>query len=230
VSSNPEEFERFCFSRWFYIARVADLYQMDSFVCLDSDCMLFEETTSLLDSFAPGPGIYVCETGSPHCALVRGGLQRLLDYFLKTFIPEKKAYHQDHFCKSRQSKDLWMLSDMFVIKEFISSRGPGGFYGYKTRPDRAINSIMSERKDFVVWPGRKSLKRVYWMLRDGLLIPQFQWVSNGERLTMAALHYKGDSKKRMRRFNHLGLKSSIINKLRAAWLNTIPPINFLSFR
>ena len=223
VSTNPLEFERFCFQRWFYIAELCRMENIQRAVAIDSDCMCFVPAEELFALFAPTPGIHICRSGSPHCTLINGSLQPLLDFFLQTFEPAKKSSYEARMACGQPDGLSWVLSDMFVMRDYLTEGGQGSTYWYDTSPKGVITAIMNAAEGFEVWPGTKILKRVYWRLENDRLVPYLKSLANGQLVRGCVLHYKGASKKRMARFNKPC--PVIPNKWRVFLLNHFAPVN-----
>jgi len=51
MSATPYDFELFCFLRWFYIRDFVVRNNIDSFICLDSDTLIFSDLTQALKPF-----------------------------------------------------------------------------------------------------------------------------------------------------------------------------------
>jgi hypothetical protein len=197
ISTNPEGFEKFCFSRWFYIQAAMKIKGLARALCVDSDCMIFASMDELFQKFYLGGPLTICQTGSPHCALVNGDLTPVLENFVETFDPSRKQEHQERFETLRSER--WVLSDMCVLCDLVSKGGATGYW-YSTRSDAVITAIMNAAEGFVVWPGKHPLKRVLWRQEEGWLVPYLK-PEKGEWVRALALHYKGGSKRKMRRFN-----------------------------
>jgi len=175
--------------------------QISQALHVDSDCMLTATSQEVFTRFAKTAGVHICKTGSPHCTPIDGSLRSLLDFFLSAFDPDKKSAHEARMAQAKASGDVWVLSDMFVMRDYLEQGGAGGFYWYDTDRDAVITSVMSDAVGYEVWPGKRTLKRVHWRVENGLLIPYLKEHSTGRLARTLALHYKGAAKKRMSRFN-----------------------------
>ena len=201
VSTNTPEFEQFCFERWFYVQALLQREKIERALHIDSDCMITARADEVFARFGKTPGIHICRNGLPHCAPLRGSLQPLLDFFISAFDPAKKPAHEARMAQAKASGQLWVLSDMFVMRDYLEAGGAGSFYWYDTDRDVVITSVMSDADGYEVWPGKRTLKRVHWQVENGLLTSYLTEAATRRRVRVYALHYKGAAKRRMMRFN-----------------------------
>lgn len=223
VSSNNPDFERFCFLRWFYLEELLKKEKLTAALHVDSDCLLTATAEEVFARFGQMPGIHICRNGLPHCAPLVGSLAPMLDYFLQAFAPEKIDGHKARMAAAKASGQAWVLSDMFVMRDYLEQGGAGSFYWYDTHRDVVITSVMSDAVGYQTWPGRRILKRVHWQVENGLLVPYLIEQATGRWVRAYALHYKGAAKKRISRFNP---QNPILPAtVRAWWHNHWAPVN-----
>lgn len=223
VSTNTPEFELFCFERWFYVEQLLQREKIEQALHVDSDCMLTASATDVFARFGQAPGLHICRNGLPHCAPLRGSLQPMLDFFVSTFDPAKKPAHEARMAQAKAQGQTWVLSDMFVMRDYLAAGGAGSFYWYDTHTDVVITSVMSDADGYEVWPGKRTLKRVHWQVENGLLTSYLTEAATRRRVRVYALHYKGAAKRRMMRFNPL--RPVLPAAWRAAWHNHMAPVN-----
>lgn len=223
VSTNSPEFEKFCFQRWFYIDALLERENITHALHIDSDCILTARAADVFARFGPALGLHFCRSGSPHCTLIHGRLTPLLDFFISTFHSSQIPAHQARMAQSQSAGNIWVLSDMFVMRDYMQAGGAGSLYWYDTHPDVVITAIMNLSEGYELWPGKRDLKRVHWRVENNLLIPYLRELSSGRLIRAYALHYKGAAKRRMRHFNPP--QPILPAALRAWWHNHFAPVN-----
>ena len=223
-SSNPEPFEKFCFLRWFYLQQAMQMLGIKQALHLDSDCMLFGSTREVFANHARAD-ITVSSNGSPHCCIIKNGLGSYLDYITNCFSSvEIMKEFESRFKSQSDPETRWVLSDMTLFFEFGKSQKTGAFHDY-LHENAVIDRNMSEAEGFVPWPGKKCLKRVFWEISGGALVPHFKSADQGRLRRALALHFKGAAKRRMRHFNAARPTSSLTLGVKRFFFNRFPPIN-----
>lgn len=224
TSGNPEGFERFCFSRWFLLKEAMLACGSDTALHLDSDCMIFDSAESLTQRLLPEPFLcYYGITGNPHVALFRkegiAGLTKTLSGLFDSEL------HRN-WLKTDWLKNREYFCDMTGLQHHLRQH-PEQLNSQMAWNDAILEQTMSIPDGYEVWPGPKKLKRVHWHDEDGKLVPYLRNLTSNQWVRALALHYKGSSKRRMRRFNSFS-SSSFGRSLRRIISNHIPPINLLS--
>lgn len=218
TSSNPEPFERFCFSRWFYLNEAVKAVRSRFALHLDSDCMMFTDACTLPDRLLPerqqcyfGPG------GAPQLALFTPeGIQSLTNLMKEVF---NLQYYNDWVNSGHNLN----FCDMAVL-DYHAKLNPAMVHQRIRWPDAIIDQTMSLSEGFEVWSGKKTLKQVTWIEENGHLVPMLKEQNTGKLISSLALHYKGSRKRYMRPFNRLHDKWFRL-KVRRLWLNMAKPIN-----
>ncbi|MBN8419433.1 MAG: hypothetical protein J0L73_10990 [Verrucomicrobia bacterium] len=224
TSGNPEGFERFCFTRWFLLKEAMLVNNSSIVLHLDSDCMIFDTTQALTQRLLPASALcYYGSSGNPHVALFRKeGLVSLTKTLLTLF--DSDLYH--NWSKTNWLADRQYFCDMTGLIHHLRTH-PAQVNSQITWNDAMLEQTMSEADGCELWPGPKKLKRVQWREKDGKLIPHLRNLAGNQWMRALALHYKGASKRRMRRFNTLA--STHPGRLLKKFIyNHIPPVNLLS--
>lgn len=224
TSGNPEGFERFCFTRWFLLKEAMLAWGSDTALHLDSDCMIFDTAQALTQRLLPQSALcYYGTSGNPHVALFRReGIAGLTATLSGLF--DSELYHQ------------WIKTNWRTERNFFCDMT--GLYEHRRQHPEQINSqivwdeviieqTMSETDGYERWPGPKKLKRVQWREEGGRLVPYLRELAGNRWIRALALHYKGASKRRMRRFNALS-SSNLGRKLKTLVFNNIAPLNFFA--
>jgi hypothetical protein len=224
TSGNPEGFERFCFTRWFLLKEAMLVNNSDIVLHLDSDCMIFDTAQSLTQRLLPPPTLcYYGTSGNPHVALFRKeGLISLTATLLSLF--DSDLFH--NWTKTNWLADRQYFCDMTGLTHHLRTH-PGVVNSKIVWDDAMVEQTMSEADGCGLWPGPKKMKRVQWRDEEGKLIPYLKILASNQQVRALALHYKGASKRRMRRFNSLS-SSQFRRSLNKFIFNNIAPINVLS--
>ncbi len=53
MSSNPYDYELICFQRWFYIRDFIEKQEMEYFLCMDSDVLLYCNINEIMQKYIP---------------------------------------------------------------------------------------------------------------------------------------------------------------------------------
>jgi|GEM_PF-1799467 len=224
TSGNPEGFERFCFSRWYLLKEAMQACGSDTALHLDSDCMIFDSAESLTKRLLPATFLcYYGITGNPHVALFRKeGIAGLTKTLSGLFDSELHS----NWVKTDWLKNREYFCDMTGLCHHLR-QNPDQLNSETVWDDAVLEQTMSSPDGYEVWPGPKKLKRVQWHEEGGKLIPHIKNLTTDQWVRALALHYKGASKRRMRRFN--ALSSSHPGRLLKKFIyNNIPPLNLLS--
>jgi hypothetical protein len=221
TSGNPEEFERFCFARWFYLHEAVRANDSKIAIHLDSDCLIFDSADALGQRLLPESALcYFGPEGNPHLALFRPeGISGMVTTLRTLFQTE---YYRD-WAQMNWREMRRFFCDMAGL-DFYVQQYPGAVFDQIEWPDAIVEQTMSVAHGFDLWPGRKKLKRVQWRIEQGKLVPYLSRVADGSQVRALALHYKGASKRYMRRFNQVS-DFSLAQKIRTFLNNHLPPIN-----
>lgn len=224
TSGNPEGFERFCFSRWFLLKEAMLACKSDTALHLDSDCMIFDTAQSLRHRLLPPTALcYYGISGNPHVALFRKeGIASLTATLSGLF--DSELYR--NWAKTNWLAEREYFCDMTGLCHHLRLH-PGHINTQIVWDDAMLEQTMPETDGYERWPGPKKLKRVQWREEGGKLIPYLKNLTSNQWVRALALHYKGASKRRMRRFN--ALSSSLLGRnVKKLIFNNIAPINLLS--
>lgn len=224
-SSNDPAYEKFCFSRWFYLSKLMQKEGFHQCIHLDSDCLVFAPSSTIFDKFSSRP-ITVGRDGFPHCCIVKTSLDPWLSYIESYFedaLFEKWKSMKNTFVSNGSS---WTLSDMNLFRHYVNEK-PEEASTAPTDKAGLIECNMNESEGYELWPGRKSLKRIFWQVEESKLIPYVKNLNDDKYYRCYALHFKGGAKRRMNRYQRKANCPECILRTQASWYNVIPPINIL---
>ena len=219
LSKNSFSFERFCFSRWFYLEAASRYNKSDIFAHLDSDCLIFDDMCNLETLMLPSNTQYCYGiNGAPHLALFRNDISDLTTYMINSFKSDLyKNWQKSNFVDSNKN-----FCDMAVMIEFAKKVG-SLHRGYLTDGNYVVEENMGIKEGYQIWSGPKHFKRVHWRIENSLLIPYLLTASQIYKRALA-LHYKGSAKKRICSFNYPN-QSKNICAVKKWFHNRVPPIN-----
>lgn len=221
TSGNPEAFERFCFARWFYLHEAVRANGTEIAIHLDSDCLIFETADALAQRLLPEKALcYFGPDGNPHLALFRPeGISGMAATLRTLFQTE---YYRD-WAQMNWREMRRFFCDMAGLDYYVQ-QNPGAVFDQTEWPDAIVEQTMSVAHGYTLWPGRKKLKRVQWRIKHDKLVPYLSRTADSSQVRALALHYKGASKRYMRRFNKVS-DFALAQKVRCFLNNHIPPIN-----
>ena len=214
ISSLSEPFERFCFSRWFFVDQLIETKGLHQAVHLDSDCMLFCQFDHIVSKLERWK-LAMSMEGGPHCAFLNGGTKGLTDSILRLFTdPSERKRRREFYEQGVQSGQNHGLNDMVTLREYVYSH-PSCCVDYSNLHN--LGGIFEHSLDCshgFQMKGRR--KRILWQQEDGMLIPYLQRIDTRERVRALCLHFKGGCKRRMAPFNRAQAPSGALNLL--PWL------------
>lgn len=112
-SSNSYEFELFCFMRWFIIRDFVLENSIESFVCIDSDFLLFDEVDKFLTPFLE-KDFTICDECLPNCTLFSdSSIQKFCAFIESMYLNPKIVNELDAvFANYKLSGELGGICDM----------------------------------------------------------------------------------------------------------------------
>ena len=219
VSGNSVEYERFCFSRWFYVESAMKQQGITQAMHLDSDCMLFTDFDSIVSKL--GDWSLTISENSGHSAFINGSLQPLLDYIIKTFSDD--GYIQNKRDIMEKSKTPAFLSDMSSLVEYVADAD--------TAVDDAtldIGGVLDHNINAAEgYVSRRNHKKIFWSVENGMMIPYFKKKKSGKKERAFTVHFQGRQKKRMLRYNRIDIPKAMTYPLSylGAFVNNAVPIS-----
>lgn len=194
MSTNSYEFELFCFQRWFVINEFAQSMKLESFLCLDSDVLLYCNVNDIFSHFVDYD-FTISQRHSPHITLFnRQSLADFCNYLTQLYTrPEYIERFTNTFNEFSREKRLGGICDMsafFLYPEDVSenvkdvSEKVDEFY---------FDSNLNESDGFEMSGG---LKKIYW--KDNL--PFAKHIETGLLVQLLGLHFQGATKWKLHKF------------------------------
>lgn len=199
MNTNPEEFELFCFQRWFVLLEFMERENVDTCLHLDSDVLLFADAQEEWAGYQQ----YAFTLSSGHCAhtsfFTKPGLSAFCDYLLESYS-----------AMSPLNKQLTRIH-----AEMVEQQLPGGicdmtlFQLFKDRGAWPIGE-MTEVVDGKTWDHNMRVNHGYRMLEwhdEDLVDEQLKdirfaggvphaWLTDQKRwIRFNSLHFQGHAKR-----------------------------------
>jgi hypothetical protein len=216
-STNPYEYERFCFERWLHLEEAIKINQSNYSIYMDSDAYLFSEAKDLVNQYLGENKKYAYfKIGAPHFTIIKDQPTELSHIITNLF--ESQFYND---CKSAFDKNKQQcLCDMSVLNHLANSYA-SIHADHASHKNPCIELNMAIKEQYVTWNKKKGIKRIYWKLNQNKLIPYLKVQETDQYVRADVLHYKGSAKRYMRYFNTitpiqwlLPLKVRIYNTLK----------------
>jgi hypothetical protein len=205
TSVNRLEYERFCFSRWFYVGEFVRRHGIERFCILDSDILLFapiEHFVAAFDGYEAGNWAWANVITAP-------ALDTMCEYF-ETIFRHNQLLHS--LANKYRIGDKPHLSDMMALWELAAGRSEFldqtelAARGFDDRINSSFGGL------FVMDDGIKSL----WVGHDG--IPRARRARDGVEVPFHFLHFQGPAKLLMPKFAWLTRRDRLHFNSRVAWL------------
>lgn len=184
-STNSHNYELFCFLRWFIIRDFVIKKNIDKFICLDSDVLLFENINNTYLNFYNLDLTVNNKNGPQYSFFTKDSIVNFTDFIMdyytnKISILEKK--YEEYKTKNKYGG----ICDMTLL-EMFSNKHNIRFY------DTSI-----EKNNFTFNSTFYSTNKIL-LLKKKYSLP-FYFKENGEKIFFYALHFQGSSKMLMHRF------------------------------
>lgn len=188
LSSNTYFYELICFQRWFIILDFVLHHQIENFLCMDSDVLLYCNVDDVLEKYV-GCDFTICSKCGPACSLFNiTSLSQFCHYMSSLYNENSKSRlfsfyqlfvegkHLGGICD--MTAFLWYQEDMTSLK-VIDIAVPDN---YTCFDERLSNYLGFEMENGV--------KKVYW--KDNL--PYGKLLDDGSFVQFYCLHFQGRTK------------------------------------
>lgn len=199
LSTNGEDFERFCFYRWFAIAEEMRRRGVERVIHLDSDVMLyFDPVSNPIDTRACLIAYGSTSSYSGHFAWIesREALLKICHTMVDLFTdPDHLLELREHF--SKQGPLGGGVCDMYAL---------GWVAWHRVLAIHELNSLEStEAFDQGIWDSRAAGKVERWKMENGL--KKITWrdrqaffeTLDGQPVHAMTIHFQGDAKHLMKK-------------------------------
>ena len=201
LSAHAKIFELFCFERWLILNQFLHDKNIDSFLYLDSDCVIYDlscPTDRLtLSGDAPSTSNDISKSG--HALFGnRESLAQFCDFLLDTYR-DKQAIDRLRFLRKIRcpNKKMGGISDMALLAQYAWYY-PDRVYLGTSRPVGEIyieDNMNSTSGNFVMENG---LKKIQFENKQ-----PYGFLKSGQKVRFANLHFQGGAKKHLARYLHV---------------------------
>jgi len=212
-SSNGEVYELNCFLRWFYIEAFCRENNIEAFIYLDSDVLLFQNVTEMVPVFKNAAIANTCaDMGMPAFTYFKNNtaLSNFCNYLIRAYTEEKAIKELDKYYEpfANSSEMMGGVCDMtlfhFYFRDHPHDTLKIDLINNELGVDVSINSSDGYEME-------NGIKKIYWQNN----LPYCKRISDGKLIKFATLHYQGDAKKLMAR--HFKGKGYIITRAWDLW-------------
>lgn len=198
MSPNPYGYEIFCFLRWFIILDFVKKHNIDHFLCLDSDVLLYCNVDQVFSKWLDYD-MAVCQSNGPQYTLFnKNTLNQFCNYILSYYTDKDKFEQVKEWYKQIK---FGGICDMTFIKYYAQSSGVHTF-DTATIVDNSCFDISLQESQGFEKKGR--VKMIYW--EKGL--PYGKQIETGKLIRFNGLHFQGGVKHRMNKYVYRAEKLS----------------------
>lgn len=192
-SMNSQEFELFCFQRWFVIRNFLQSYRPARAIHLDSDILVYDD---LFKDFGrmEGKALGIVGFQGPFSMLIPG-YEVIADFCLRImrlFREERGSLASMYEAWRRESSHV-ALSDMHALRTFISARGHSTLDLSEPFEGSVYDTVVHESDGLEMQHG---IKAIAWI--GGR--PHGRRLGSRETVRLKTLHFQGDAKSRILEF------------------------------
>lgn len=188
LSSNPYNYELFCFQRWFIINEFVRTNKIENFLCMDSDVLLYCNVNDIFGDYV-GYDFTICGGGVPGSSLFNiHSINNFCEYIMTMYTTEAYLVEMNRINENRiKEKQLGGICDMTA------------FVWYQENVKCNVLDIAQPKNGTcfdgcITWPSgfemKDGKKKVYWI--DNL--PYGKLESDQSLVRFYCLHFQGRSK------------------------------------
>lgn len=194
MSSNPYEFELFCFQRWFIINEFVREQGLTHFLCLDSDVLLYCNVNEIFSRFLEFD-FTVSQQHSPHIALFSGeSLSRFCDYITTLYTqPEYLNRFRQNYGDFQAEQRQGGICDMFAFALYQDDVSGNVKELSDISEEYFFDGNINEADGFEMKSG---VKKIYWKNN----LPFAKIADTGSFLRLYGLHFQGGAKSKIYKY------------------------------
>lgn len=188
MSSNPYDYELICFQRWFYIRDFIEKQEMEYFLCMDSDVLLYCNINEIMQEYIPYD-FTTCNKQGPGCALFNtSSISNFCRYMMSMYtedilLSKMKSMYQGFI----DNKRLGGICDMTAFVWFQDNTECNVIDIAIPTKGTCFDGCITWGLGFEMEDGKK---KVYWI--DNL--PYGRLTSGHSLIRFYCLHFQGRSK------------------------------------
>lgn len=198
MNTTNEQYELFCFQRWFYLLQYMKLKGAKTVLYLDSDVALFDDATHSWDKFFKLFDFTLVHRTSGHTSFwTEEGLSRFCDFLIETYEKKKYDYEKiaSHFTIRQKHGLPGGVCDMTLLE----------YYAYKVWD--SVGEMMHILPDYSTYDHNINVPDQGFTMRAGVQGPikdfhmdpdhNFPYVYNKKlmkHIRFRSLHFQGNAK------------------------------------
>lgn len=204
LSINPYHYELFCFLRWFIILEFVTTRNIEHFLCLDSDVLLYCNVDQVFSKWS-NSDLTICQPNGPQYTLFKkSSLQKFCDFMLSYYTEEGKFNQLQEWHKQIS---FGGICDMTFFKYFAKLPGVQVIDTSRDVDESCFDVNMQVSQGFEM-QGR--VKKIYWKNN----LPYGKKISNGKWIRFNALHFQGGVKHVMNKYLFDYTQATVLDKFR----------------
>lgn len=204
MSPNPYGYELFCFLRWYIIWDFVRKNNIDHFLCLDSDVLLYCNVDKVFSKWA-NYDMTVCHPNGPQYTLFNEhSLKQFCDYIMSYYTEKEKVEEVREWYSAIKYGGI---CDMTFFKYYNQRPDVRAFDTSNLVDDSCFDINLQLSQGFEM---KSRLKRIYW--KEG--IPYGKQIETGKLIRFNALHFQGGVKHRLNTYLYYAEKRSLV---KVAW-------------
>lgn len=202
LSPNGEKYELNCFLRWFYVKTFCEKNNIESFIYLDSDVLLFQDVSKLVPLFKDYKIANTCDTmGVPAFTYFKDhkSISDFCDFLIYAYTDKAMMAKLEDLYKTILSTPeiLDAISDMTLFHLYFQEHPAETVKIDLINNEIAIDACINRQDGYEVENG---MKKVYWQNN----LPYCKHLESDTLIRFAAIHYQGYSKDLMRKHYKAG--------------------------
>jgi hypothetical protein len=191
-SSNGEGYELNCFLRWFYIEAFCRENNIEAFVYLDSDVLLFQNVTEMAPLFKNAAIANTCaDMGMPAFTYFknRNALSDFCNYLIKAYTEQSATQELEDFYEPFASTPGLMggVCDMTLFHFYFRDHPRDTLKIDLINNELAVDVSINNSDGYEMENG---IKKIYWQNN----LPYCKRIGDGKLIRFATLHYQGEAK------------------------------------
>lgn len=194
MSSNPYNYELFCFQRWFVIDDFVRINNIQDFLCLDSDVLFYNNVDDIFSKYI-GCDFTICNKLGPGCSLFNArSLKSFCDYMMLMYTSRSYLARMNDIYRSiQEKKHLGGICDMTAFLWYQENVDCDVVDVAIPADGTCLDGCITWSADFEMEDGKK---KVYWI--DNL--PYGKLMNDQSLVRFYCLHFQGRSKYSMYKY------------------------------
>lgn len=201
MSSNSYSFEIFCFQRWFSILEYVLKNNINAFLCMDSDFLLYESVDTMYESIKSSD-FTICRKITPNCTFFKASsLQTFCDFIRELYLDRKYLKELEGLYKGLVDEGrkggicdmtAFGLYQKYISNNVVDLSIPRDGVAVDDCLLYSNGYEMSSSPDLM---GHHS-KKIYWKNN----LPHGLYLQTGEFVRFMGIHLQGGAKRKIQDF------------------------------